>query len=138
MWILWLSSLLNWVDILRTLFEPRHIKHSFLNQPTTNVHLLQLVQLSIGRGLPLVKMLLSLVLQVTWILGILELAIAYDSCKGNKQTLVIPDKYDKDVPDSFQTEYTTQVHFDYRIQRLRGVNEDRYECSVLTICVNYF
>ena len=76
-------------------------------------------------------MLLSLVLQVTWILGLLELAIAYDSCKGNKQTLVIPDEYDKDVPDSFQTEYITQVRFDYIIQRLRGVNEDRYEYAQL-------
>ena len=84
------------------------------------------------------KMLLSLVLHVTWILVHFEYAIAYDSCKGNKQTLVIPDEYDKDVPDSFLTEYITQVAFDYRIQHLRGVNEDRYECSVMILCVNYF
>ena len=77
-------------------------------------------------------------LNFTLILGHLGLSIAYDFCKGNKQKLVIPEGYDKDVPDSFHTDHITQVQFDYRIQRLRGVNEDRYELSVLTICVNYF
>ena len=70
-------------------------------------------------------MLHSLVLTLAWILGNCGLSYAYNSCRGNKQTLVIPDDYDKDVPDSFQTENITQVGINYRIQRLRGVNEER-------------
>ena len=70
-------------------------------------------------------MLLSLLLNFTWILGNCGLSFAYDSCRGNKQTLEIPEDYDKDVPESLQTEYPTEVQFDYRIQRLRGVNEER-------------
>ena len=76
-------------------------------------------------------------LNFTLILGHLGLSIAYDSCKGNKQKLVIPKGYDKDVPDSFQTEDITLVEFDYRIQRLRGVNEERYEYEVMIINFNY-
>ena len=71
------------------------------------------------------KMFYPLVLYLIWILGHWGLSHAYDSCRGDKQILVIPEGYDKDVPDSFQTENITCVHFDYTIQRLRGVNEER-------------
>ena len=73
-------------------------------------------------------------LTVSWILGNCGLSFAshdshdhmvYDSCRGNKQSIVIPEDYDKDMPDTFLAENITQVQFDYRIQRLRGVNEER-------------
>ena len=71
------------------------------------------------------KMFYPLVLYLTWILGHWGLSIAHDSCRGNKQILVIPQGYDKDVPDSFQTENITDVEFDFTINRLRDVDEER-------------
>ena len=61
-----------------------------------------------------------------------ELSFAYDSCKGNKQTVVIPDNYDKDVPDSYQTGNTTYVRLGIYISRLKNINEDRYHNYIST------
>ena len=69
-------------------------------------------------------------LYITWVIGHLGLSISedtfhesYDSCKGNRQTLVIPRGYDKDVPDSYETDIATLVEFGIYIVHLRGVNE---------------
>ena len=49
----------------------------------------------------------------------------YDQCNGNKQSIVVPKGYDKDVPDAFETGNATGVHVKYGIKHLREVKEER-------------
>ena len=49
----------------------------------------------------------------------------YDQCNGNKQSIVVPKGYDKDVPDAFETGNATGVHVKYGIKQLREVKEER-------------
>ena len=67
------------------------------------------------------KMLPYLLLIFLWVLGHCGESFAY--CKSDKQTLLIPDDYDKNVPDASQTGNITIVWFDYKIQRLKDVKE---------------
>ena len=50
---------------------------------------------------------------------------AYDHCSGNKQNVVVPQSYDKDVPDTFETGNATEVRVAYGIKHLRKVSEER-------------
>ena len=49
----------------------------------------------------------------------------YDQCNGNKQNVVIPQGYDKDVPDAIGTGNATEIGIKYGIRQLRMVNEER-------------
>ena len=72
------------------------------------------------------KMLLYVTLNFLWVLlGHCEESFAYDSCESDMQTLLIPHDYDKNVPDASQTGCRTRVEFDYRIQNLKAVKEER-------------
>ena len=73
-----------------------------------------------------VKMLFYLTLIFPWTLdNTFAFDYEYNQCKGDQQTLVIPHDYDKNVPDASLTENITIVWFDYKIQRLKGINEER-------------
>ena len=50
---------------------------------------------------------------------------AYNQCSGNKQNVVVPQSYDRDVPDASQTGNATEVGVAYGIKHLRKVSEER-------------
>ena len=50
---------------------------------------------------------------------------AFNQCRGNKQNIMVPQSYDKDVPDASQTGNATEVHLAYGIKHLRKVSEER-------------
>ena len=50
---------------------------------------------------------------------------AYDQCRGNKQNVMVPQGYDKDVPDASSTGNATDVHVAYGIKHLRKISEAR-------------
>ena len=52
---------------------------------------------------------------------------SHDQCNGNKQNLLIPKSYDKDVPDTFETGNATKVRIKYGIKQIRKVREERWE-----------
>ena len=65
-------------------------------------------------------------LLTTLVLGILlgnaRAEMSYEQCQGNRQDVVVPDGYDKGVPD---IRNVTEVHFHFDITQLKSVKEDR-------------
>lgn len=60
-----------------------------------------------------------------YVLGILANARAessYDECPGNSQVVLVPDDYDKWLPD---IDNVTEVELDFQITQLKMVKEDR-------------
>ena len=62
----------------------------------------------------------------TLVLGILlgnaKAEMSYEQCPGNRQAVVVPDGYDKGVPDM---DNITKVFFEFEITQLKSVKEDR-------------
>ena len=62
----------------------------------------------------------------TLVLGILlgnaRAEMSYEQCQGNRQNVVVPDGYDKGVPDM---DNITKVFFEFEITQLKSVKEDR-------------